>query len=110
MAAAAVKIDRPEDTLVKLTLRVPQGTYVGPLHEAARKLFPRLYGNVEHEWIDERVITPAVEGLNPANVEETIRRYLEEQQMPEEERDALMEIVAELRATMDEVATGGRAP
>ena len=49
-------------------------------------------------WTDTDEQTPAVEGLNPANVEDTVRRYFDEQQMPEEERDALMLLVHELRA------------
>ena len=96
--AAAKNIDRIDDTLVKLILRVPRGTYAAPYLERARQAFPRLYGNVEMAWTDaEEQEKPAIEGLNPANVEETVRRYLEEQQMPDEERDALMLLVHELR-------------
>jgi exonuclease SbcD len=99
LAAQAKAIERIDETLVKLILRVPRGTYAAPFLEKARQLFPRLYGNVEMDWTDaDDEQTPAVEGLNPANVEDTVRRYLEEQQMPEEERDALMTLVRELRA------------
>ena len=99
LAAQAKTIDRLDETLVKLILRVPRGTYAAPFLDRARQLLPRLYGNVEMDWTDaEEVQTPAVEGLNPANVEDTVRRYLEEQQMPEDERDALMGLVHELRA------------
>jgi len=99
LAAQAKTIDRIDETLVKLILRVPRGTYAAPFLDKARQLFPRLYGNVEMDWTDEDdTQTPAVEGLNPANVEDTVRRYLEEQQMPEDERDALMGLVHELRA------------
>jgi exonuclease SbcD len=103
LAAAAVGLARRDETRVKLTIEAPQGTYVAPLLDQARQLFPRLYGNVECVWTDAETVTPSVEGLNPANVEETIRRYLEEQMLPEDERAALMEIVGELRRTAVEV-------
>jgi|CXWL01.1.fsa_nt_gi exonuclease SbcD len=99
IVAQARTIDRIDETLVKLILKAPRGTYLAPLLDKARQLFPRLYGNVEMVWTDdEDQETPAVEGLNPANVEDTVRRYFDEQQMPEEERDALMLLVHELRA------------
>lgn len=98
IAEKAKGIDRIADTLVKLILRVPRGTYVAPYLDRARQLFPRLYGNVEMDWTDaDETETPTVAGLNPANVEETVRHYLEEQQMSEEERDALIGLVHELR-------------
>jgi exonuclease SbcD len=97
LAAARDRIERPGETLVRLTLEVPYGTYTAPLIEQARRLFPRLYGNVEHAWTGTDAVAPSVEGLNPANVEETVRRYLEEQQMPDDERAALMALVSELR-------------
>ncbi|MEX2245080.1 MAG: metallophosphoesterase [Dehalococcoidia bacterium] len=100
--AAAARLDRPAETLVRLTLRVPFGTYTAPLVETARTLFPRLYGNVEHEWEGGPEVAPSVEGLNPADVEDTVRRYLEEQQMPEEERAELMALVHELRGVTAE--------
>lgn len=95
--AARANIERPDETLVRLTLRVPFGTYTAPMVEQARQLFPRLYGNVEHAWTETETIAPTVDGLNPANVEETVRRYFEQQELPEEEREALMELVHELR-------------
>ena len=99
LAAQGKTLDRLDETLVKLILRVPHGTYAAPFLDKARQLFPRLYGNVEMDWTDaDDAQKPAVEGLNPANVEDTVRRYLDEQQMPEEERDALMALVHELRA------------
>jgi DNA repair exonuclease SbcCD nuclease subunit len=103
LAAAAAVLRRRDETLVKLTIEAPQGTYVAPLLDQARQLFPRLYGNVECVWTDTETVAPSVEGLNPANVEETIRRYLEEQMLPEDERAALMEVVGELRRTAVEV-------
>ncbi|HXK34003.1 MAG TPA: exonuclease subunit SbcD [Dehalococcoidia bacterium] len=103
LAAAAASLERREETLVKLTLQVPQGTYTAPLLEQARQLFPRLYGNVEHDWTDAEVPPASVDGLNPANVEETVRRYLEQQVSDEDERAALMTLVHELRA---EIAAG----
>lgn len=98
LAAARARIERPDETLVKLTLQVPQGTYLAPLLDQARLLFPRLYGNVDCDWTDAAPLVPSVEGLNPANVEETVRRYLEEQQMPDDERAELLALVTELRA------------
>lgn len=98
LEAARARLDRPDETLVRLTLDVPYGTYTAPLVERARTLFPRLYGNVEHAWSGDESVEPAVAGLNPAHVEETVRRYLQEQPMPEDERDALIALVAELRA------------
>lgn len=96
--AARDAMERPDETLVKLTLAVPYGTYTAPLIDRARKLFPRLYGNVEHDWQGTEQVAPTVEGLNSANMEETVRRYLEEQQLPDDERVALLDLVAELRA------------
>src|SRR6185312_9018973 len=98
LEAARATLARPEETLVKLTLHVAQGTYLAPLLDRARQLFPRLYGNVDCEWTDVAPLVPTVAGLNPANVEETVRRYLEEQQLPEDERGELLKLVAELRA------------
>ena len=98
LVAAHAAIERPDETLVKLTLAVAQGTYLAPLLDRARQLFPRLYGNVDCDWTDVAPLVPTVAGLNPANVDETVRRYLEEQQMPDDERDALIELVTELRA------------
>jgi len=98
MAARRDAMERPDDTLVKLTLTLPYGTYSGELLERARELFPRLYGNVDHEWLEAPDARPTVEGLDPADVVETVRRYLEEQQLPEEEREALLALVGELRA------------
>lgn len=98
LVAARSNIARPDQTLVKLTLRVPYGTFTQPLVDRARELFPRLYGNVEHEWEGLEAVAPSVAGLNPANVEETVRKYLEEQRMPDDEREALLQLVAELRA------------
>ncbi len=99
LRAAREGIERPDETLVKLTLEVPEGTYTAPLVDLARQLFPRLYGNVEHVWTGAQQLNPSIEGLNPANVEETVRRYLEDQMLPEGERDALIALVGELRAT-----------
>ncbi len=98
LAAARATLERPDETLVKLTLQVPQGTYLAPLLDQARQLFPRLYGNVDCDWTDVAPLVPTVAGLNPANVEETVRKYLEEQPMPDGERAALLELVTELRA------------
>jgi DNA repair protein SbcD/Mre11 len=103
LAAAAATLPRRDETLVRLTLEVAQGTYIAPLLDQARGLFPRLYGNVECVWTDETKVEASVEGLNPANVEETVRRYLEEQMLPEDERAALMALVSELRAVAVEV-------
>lgn len=100
MAVQATQIKRIDDTLVKLVLQVERGTYAAPLLDRARQLFPRLYGHVEMDWIETEPEETAIEGLNPANVEETVRRYLDEQQMPDEEREALLTLVHELRETL----------
>lgn len=97
---------RPEETLVKLRLRVPFGTYTAGLIEAARRLFPRLYGNVEHEWLGVPEAAPSVAGLDARDVEGTVQRYLEEQVPDAEERSALLVLVRELQASL---ATGGAA-
>ncbi|MGE0540765.1 MAG: exonuclease SbcCD subunit D [Dehalococcoidia bacterium] len=86
----------PTRTLVKLTLRVPYGHYTAPLIARAKELFPRLYGNVEHIWEDKPVIAPVDADLNPADVPGTIRRYLESQDLPDDEHAALMDLVDEL--------------
>jgi hypothetical protein len=98
LEAQHAALERPADTLVRLTLRVPFGAYTAPLIERARQLFPRLYGNIEHEWSGTEQVAPSVAGLNPANVEETVRRYLDEQNLSDDERAVLLAIVAELRA------------
>lgn len=103
---ARASLDRPDETLVRLTLRVPEGTYLAPLIDEARRQFPRLYGNVDCVWTGSEEVRPSVEGLNPADVEETVRRYLEEQQMPAPHRDALLALVGELRAA---IAVGAEA-
>lgn len=97
LVAAAQNIERLDDTLVKLTLQVARDTYPAPLIDKARQLFPRLYGNVEMDWVEELEEPAAVSGLNPANVEETVRRYLEGIPMPDEEREELMTLVVDLR-------------
>jgi len=98
LVSAVAGLDRPEQTLVRLTLRVPYGTYTAPLIERARQLFPRLYGNVEHDWLGAKAVEPSVAGLNPANVGETVERYLEEQPLSVEDRAAMKGLVAELLA------------
>jgi DNA repair exonuclease SbcCD nuclease subunit len=98
LVEAHAAMERPAETLVKLALQVPFGTHTAPLVERARELFPRLYGSVEHLWEDAETVAPSVEGLNPTDVEGTIRRYLEEQQMPDDERESLLALVGELRA------------
>jgi hypothetical protein len=87
---------RPEETLVKLRLRVPYGTYTAPLIARAQELFPRLYGNVEHEWLGMPEVAPTVEGLDPRNVGDSIQRYLAEQVTDEKEREQLLALVHEL--------------
>ena len=87
----------PELALVKLRLRAAFGAPTAPLIAAARELFPRLYGNVEHEWIGPPNAGPQVEGLDPADVATTIHRYLTEQVEDERERAELLELVDELR-------------
>jgi len=97
MEAAARALPRVGETLVTLRLCIAQGTHAAPLLKRAGELFRRLYGNVEYEWTDVQETAPAVAGLNPADVEGTIRAYLEAQEMKEEEREALMALVQELR-------------
>jgi exonuclease SbcD len=95
-------MERPDETLVKLRIRARYGTYTAPLIAAARNLFPRLYGNVEHEWVGAPVVEPSVSGLDAADVRGTIEHYLQEQVADEQEREELLELVDELR-----VAAGG---
>jgi DNA repair exonuclease SbcCD nuclease subunit len=98
LEAAAAAMPRVAETLVKLTLRVAEGTYTAPLLERAKELFPRLYGNVDHAWTDASTdAKTAVEGLNPADVMATVAWYLGEQEMPEGERVALLALVEDLR-------------
>jgi exonuclease SbcD len=96
LRAARDRLERPEETLVRLRLEVAYGTYTAPLIDAARILFPRLYGDVKHEWQGRPVVEPAVQGLNPGEVGATVRRYLEEQVKDETERAALLALVDEL--------------
>jgi DNA repair exonuclease SbcCD nuclease subunit len=94
------RLAKPDATLVKLRLKVPYGTYTAPLINEARQLFPRLYGNIEHEWVGAPTVAPSVSGLDPKDVSGAIRRYLEDQVPDEEERAELVELVDELRATV----------
>ena len=96
--AAAARIERPADTLVKLTLTVPFGAYVAPLIDLARQLFPRLYGNVELDVIDAPKVEARVSGLNPADIEGNIDRYIDEAEIPADEKPPLKELARELRA------------
>jgi exonuclease SbcD len=89
---------RPDETLVKLRLHVPYGTYTAPLISAAEELFPRLYGNVQHEWTGMPAVAPTVEGLDPRDVNGSIQRYLEEQVQDIDERAQLLALVQELNA------------
>jgi len=98
-------VPHPGNTLVKLHLKVPYGTYTAPVIAKARELFPRLYGNVEHEWVGAPSVDPSVRGLDPADVSGTIHRYLEEQVPDLVERAELIELVDELR-----VAAGSAWP
>src|SRR5215211_645236 len=86
----------PGRMLVKLSLRVPYGHYTAPLIHRARELFPRLYGNVEHIWEDKPVAAPVARDLDPADVPGTVRRYLEQQDLSDDERAALLQLVEEL--------------
>jgi len=90
----------PERTLVKLHIRAPYGTYTAPLINTAKELFPRLYGDVQHEWTGAPAVTPSVEGLNVNDPQTTIRRYIEDQVPDEKEREQLLELVDELSGTL----------
>jgi exonuclease SbcD len=97
-------MERPELTLVKLRLKVPYGSYTAPLIARAHELFPRLYGNVEHEWLGAPAVTPSVGDLDPRNVSAAIERYLEEQVPDATERAELLQLVGELRAATEATA------
>ena len=101
MHEAAAQIDRLQETLVRLTLRVPYGTYTAPLLDEARKLFPRLYGDVVHDWIDAPDIAASIAGLDPADVAGNVRRYLTEHAKNEAERADLFALVDELMTQED---------
>ena len=96
LEAAAGFMRRREEALVKLWLRVPFGTFTAPLIDRARRLFPRLY-SVEFEWLDQPQPVGAATGLDPSDVPGTVRWYLEQQELDEEERTALLELMDELR-------------
>lgn len=91
-------MSQPNETLVKLRLHVPYGTYTAPLIRAAQELFPRLYGNVEHEWVGAPAVAPTVHGLDPKDIGGTIQRYLAEQVPDDGERAELQALVQELSA------------
>jgi exonuclease SbcD len=88
---------RPEDTLVRLKLRAKYGTYTAPLLDAARRLFPRIYGNPEYEWLDRPEVQPSIVGLERHDVIGTIQRYIDEQVEDADERAGLKALVNELR-------------
>jgi aromatic ring hydroxylase len=89
---------RPDETLVKLKLHVPYGTYTAPLISAAQELFPRLYGNIQHEWVGMPAVAPTVEGLDPKDVSGSIQRYLQDQVQDSDERAELLALVQEINA------------
>lgn len=99
LVSARTWMKQPDRALVKLTLRVPYGHYTAPLIARARELFPRLYGNVEHTWEDRPQITPSAAELNPVDVPGTVQKYLEQQELPEDERAELIALVDELLRT-----------
>jgi DNA repair exonuclease SbcCD nuclease subunit len=90
-------MERPELTLVRLKLRARYGTYTAPLLDAAHRLFPRIYGNPEHEWLGRPTVQPSVAGLDPRDVVGTIRSYIEQQVEDQDERAGLLALVTELR-------------
>lgn len=93
---AAAGLDRAEETLVKLVLHVPYGTYTAPILEAARQLFPRIYGNVEHVWSEGPDVAPSVSTLDAADVRGNVRHYIEENAKSDGERDDLLALADEL--------------
>jgi exonuclease SbcD len=95
--AAASAMSEPDRTLVKLELAVPLGTFTAPMINRARALFPRLYGNVDHDWQGDSEVRPAVEGLDYRDVMGTIRTYFAERVKDEAEREELLTLVEELR-------------
>ena len=97
LRAAAAGIDRIGETLVRLKLEVPYGTYTGALASLARQLFPRLYGNIDHSWTDAEEALPEVTSIDPADVRGNVRSYIEKMAKANE-RDALLAIVDELLA------------
>jgi hypothetical protein len=90
-------MERPDETLVRLKLRARYGTYTAPLLEAARRFFPRIYGNPEHEWLDRPEVQPSVPGLDPRDVVGTIQAYIAQQVEDADERAGLMALVSEIR-------------
>jgi DNA repair exonuclease SbcCD nuclease subunit len=90
-------MERPDETLVRLKLRARYGTYTAPLLEAARRLFPRIYGNPEHEWLDRPEVQPSMPGLDARDVVGTIQAYIEQQVEDADERVGLMALVSEIR-------------
>ena len=99
LRARHAQLPRPEETLVRLRLQAQFGTYTAPLIDLARQLFPRLYSNVEHEWTGAPEVRPPVEGIDPADVQGTIRRYLAQQGLDKEEHDLLIALLSELSDT-----------
>lgn len=97
LEAAAGFMRRRDETLVKLRLRVPFGTFTAPLIDRARQLFPRLYGSVDYDWLDQPQAVGEAAGLDPADVPGTVRWYLEQQGLDSEELSQLLELVDELR-------------
>ena len=81
---------------MKLVLHVPYGTYTAPILEAARHLFPRIYGNVEHVWSEGPDVAPSVSTLDAADVRGNVRHYIEENAKSDGERDDLLALADEL--------------
>ena len=100
LVASARRSERPDETLVKLTLHgAVRHVHGAAASTAARQLFPRLYGNVEHEWVD----APKVAAVGPgAEHARTSRRRCaatsKSSRCLTSEREALMALVGELRA------------
>lgn len=101
---AAARIERLAETLVKVRLQVPRGTYAAPLLDTARSVFPRLY-DAAFEWADAPAASAKPAGDAPplTSVRDTLHWYIQRHQLDGDERAALL-------ALGDELLIAGGAP
>ena len=76
LETAAAKVVEPDRTLVSVTADLRREQSLGSLIARARKLFPRLYGSVDVNWIDARSRDRPAFEADRLDVQATVRAYL----------------------------------
>jgi hypothetical protein len=98
LLAAHAALADPERTMVSLALNVDEQTSINGLLGAARKLFPRLYGNVDIRRPAAPQPAGVLAGIDSHDVAGTVRTYLQTRLAGDPDRDALTALADELLA------------